>query len=152
MHDLWVLCQKPVTEHLSPIIHASSNRVTGVYELSLCHLADAGSPGDNLRAICATFLLASGATSRASPAASLPQACRGGAGGSSTHLWPTSAGRRTWPAGGLAATASSWTISGSWRSSVCCRRLLLFALALHSVYCNVGVCRCRGIYRGEANN
>lgn len=30
--------------------------------------------------------------------------------------------RRTWLAGGLAVTASSWTTSGSWRSSVCCRR------------------------------
>lgn len=36
----------PVTSCLPP--SSCSNRVTGVYELSLCHVADAGSPGRHL--------------------------------------------------------------------------------------------------------
>lgn len=31
-----------------PLPLSLSNRVTGVYELSLCHVADAGSPGKRL--------------------------------------------------------------------------------------------------------
>lgn len=51
-----------------------------------------------------------------------PQACSAVADVCWTPRWRTSEGRRTWPGGDLAATAWSWTISGSWRSSVYCKR------------------------------
>jgi len=122
--DGWVWKVKLRKHHGAPVFSLriysfcpfSRNRITGVYEVSLCHLADAGSPGKSqdklpfcIKLTIATFLINTPVPH---------QECRGDAGGFWTPLWPTFVGRRTWLGGGHAVTASFWIISGNWRSSV----------------------------------
>ena len=44
----WLTRGQVTTFLLPPPTTPGSNRVTGVYELSLCHVADTGSPGKRL--------------------------------------------------------------------------------------------------------
>lgn len=105
----------------------SSNRVTGIYELSLCKMADTGSPGrllssdlfggsqwSNFLAINGNYtLLVISINVHTLCVPVCAQACRGEDGKFWTHQWHMCVERRTWLGGGPEETVWSLSTSGS---------------------------------------